>query len=226
MNLILAGCEYAGKTTLAAEITKWATATIGAAAHFHDHFSLPSTELGAEAQDSLLALHPQAKEMFQRFMIEYHITPEFYGNDDHNLMGAFIEEAVYAPLYYGYGGENSGAPVRSPAGQRSGIARRMEARVLQRAPDVVLVLLKAEPDVIARRMRETPHPHQVVQEQDIGHVLDRFEEEVAASLIQKRISLDTSTATVAETLQQFVAAYEPYQSNADRLRIAEHQSQQ
>ena len=48
--------------------------------------------------------------MFQRFMIEYHISPNFYTKPDHNLMAPFIEEAVYAPLYYGYGGEQSGRP--------------------------------------------------------------------------------------------------------------------
>ena len=43
-----------------------------------------------------------------------------------------------------------------------------------------------------------------VQEEDIPLVLERFEEEVAASLIQKRIILDTSHASVDETFAEFV----------------------
>ena len=225
MYLLMTGCEYAGKTTQAAQIMAWAERTIGATAHFHDHHTIPSTELTPEAQESLLGLHPQAKEMFQRFMIEYHISPNFYTKPDHNLMAPFIEEAVYAPLYYGYGGEQSGAPVRSPAGQRSEMARKMERRILDLAPDVVLVLLKASPATIRQRMRENPHPHQVVREQDVEYVLRRFEEEVAASLVQKRIVLDTTAATVAETLDQFVAVYEPFLTNEDLLRMRQRQAQ-
>lgn len=225
MKLLLTGCEYAGKTTLAAQIMAWAEQTIGATAHFHDHHTIPSTELSPEAQESLLALHPQAKEMFQRFMIEYHVRSAPYSRPDHNLMAPFIEEAVYAPLYYGYGGENSAAPARSPAGQRSEMARRMEQRILDVAPDVVLVLLKASPAVIRRRMREHPHPHPVVREQDVEYVLQRFEDEVAASLVQKRIVLDTSSATVEETLAEFVAANEPFLTNADLLRMRQDKAE-
>ena len=47
----------------------------------------------------------------------------------------------------------------------------------------------------------------------------RFEEEFEASLIQKRVILDTSTATVKETLYEFVEAYQPFYSNADLLRL-------
>ena len=42
--------------------------------------------------------------MFQRYVIEYHLGTSFYEYPDHGLVGFHIEEAVYAPLYYGYGG--------------------------------------------------------------------------------------------------------------------------
>ena len=48
--------------------------------------------------------------MLQRYTIEYHLSDGFYSNLDHNLMGFVIEEAVYAALYYAYGGKGSGAP--------------------------------------------------------------------------------------------------------------------
>ena len=40
MKLILVGCEYAGKTTLANEIVKWIDKTLGGARGFHDHFTI------------------------------------------------------------------------------------------------------------------------------------------------------------------------------------------
>jgi thymidylate kinase len=104
------------------------------------------------------------------------------------------------------------------------MARRIEERMLQRAPGTVLVLFKASPEVIAKRMKENPHTHQIVQEKDIEYVLQRFEEEFEASLIQKRIVLDTTSSTVAETLAEFVEKYEPYHTNADLLRIRQHQA--
>ena len=95
--------------------------------------------------------------------------------------------------------------------------------MLRMAPGTVLVLFKAEPAAIARRMRETPHPHQIVQEADIEHVLARFEEEFAASLITRRIVLDTTVASVEETLSEFIEKYEPFHTAADRQRSGERQ---
>ena len=44
------------------------------------------------------------------------------------------------------------------------MARRFEQQMLELAPDTVLVLFKADAEVIARRMREAPHTHQIVRE--------------------------------------------------------------
>ncbi len=222
MNVILVGCEYAGKTTLALRIDQWAAVKWGYNRHFHDHFSIPSGELSHEAQESYKAAHPEVKEMFQRFMIEYHASDEFYDEPDHNLMGFVTEEEVYAPLYYGYGGKDSQAPERAPEGQRSSYARHVEGRVMQRAPHSVLVLVKASPDVIRRRMKEDPHRRQIVREKDIEHVLGRFEEAYESSLIRTKFALDTSTATEDETLAEFVRQYEPHISEADRQRMLVH----
>jgi len=224
MNLIFVGCEYAGKSTIAEEVIKWAEQTLGGTSHFHDHMSVPSSELSSEAQESLLTVHPQILEMLQRYMIYYHLRNHFYSNPDHNLMGMVIEEAVYAPLYYGYGGKNSGAPYRSPEGQRTEMARQIEETMLEQAPESVLVLFKASPEVIKKRMVNTPHTHQLVQDTDVEHVLERFEEEFHASLIQRRFVLDTTTATVAETLAEFGTKYEPFHTQIDRERMRQHQA--
>ena len=222
MNLAFVGCEYAGKSTLAAEVLKWAEKSLGGTSHFHDHFSVPSSELSPEAQESALAVHPQFLEMFQRYSLTYHLGDGFYSHGDHNLMGFVIEEAVYAPLYYGYGGPDSLAPGRSPEGQRTEMARRFEGEMLAKAPGTVLVLLKAAPEVIRRRMKEAPHTHPIVREPDVERVLSRFEEEFEASRIRRRIVLDTSTAAVEQTLAEFLGAHEPFMSREDRQRMEKH----
>ena len=226
MNIYLVGCEYAGKTTLAGEIMEWAERTMGGTRHFHDHMTIPSSELLPEARASYQAVHPQVKEMLQRYMLSYHISPEMYrGHADANLMGHAIEEAVYAPLYYGYGGKDTQASFRSGPGQRTEMARRMEETILFRAPNTLLILLKAAPEVIRQRMREQPTAaadapmRGVVQEADIEYVLQRFEEEFEWSLIGNKMVLDTSTATVAETMAEFLAKFSPYLTENDKKRM-------
>jgi hypothetical protein len=54
MNIYLTGTEYTGKTTLAGEIMKWAERTMDGTTHFHDHFTMPSSELSPEAAESLV----------------------------------------------------------------------------------------------------------------------------------------------------------------------------
>ena len=56
------------------------------------------------------------------------------------------------------------------------------------------------------------------------YVLERFEEEFTASLIQRRFVLDTTAATEEETLAEFVANYEPFHTSADRERMRRHQA--
>ena len=36
---------------------------MGFSSHFHDHFTIPSTELGEEAGASYMTCHPQLKEI-------------------------------------------------------------------------------------------------------------------------------------------------------------------
>ena len=240
MKVIMVGCEFAGKTTLANEIVEWSETNLGGSSHFHDHFTIPSTELTGKAAEEYRLANPQIKEMFQRFMILYHISDDFYSNADHNLMGLHIEEAVYAPLYYGYGGENSGAPSRSPAGQRTEMARYTEKQILERVPEVVLVLMKASPAVIKKRMKENIYPdietlktqqksklfgeptRGVVLEKDVELVLKRFDEEFEASLINNKFALDTTNSDVTETLEEFVTKMQPFFTESDRKRMRDH----
>ena len=129
----MSGCEYAGTTTLGLAISGWVENTLGADFGFHDHFKIPHvshppgdskeendkayadwsagkgpdpTRMGltTDEQELFLALTPNLQEMFQRYHLDYHLQPSFYAAPHHNVIGMHVEEAVYAPLYYGYGG--------------------------------------------------------------------------------------------------------------------------
>jgi hypothetical protein len=222
MKLILAGCEYSGTTTLANGIYEWAKQALGANIRIiHDHWKIPYTSghaptdeihfLTAEEEQQVLALSPKLKEMTQRHSLVYH-TPYEPTETDMLLIGYVFDEAVYAPLYYGYGGPGS-------PGDRSMYARHLEHRLLKVAPETVLVHVQATPEAIAQRMRENPHRHAVLHERDIAYVLERFREEVWKSLIPNRITLDTSAVTVQETLTAFIDRIEVFLTLHDRLRM-------
>ena len=220
MRLILMGSEYAGKTTLGKEIATWWMARTGALhAGFHDHFVVPHlVHVGeqTEAEETQITeLTPSLLEKFQRYNIEYHLGAGFIGDPDHWLIDWFYADAVYAPLYYGYGG-------RGEYSDRQMVTRWWEADVKSAMPDVILVLIKALPDTIKQRMRDNPHPKGVLKEQDVELVSQRFEEEFNDSHIHRKFELDTTNATVEETLQEFVRQIEPLLTDSDRLRIITH----
>ena len=215
MKLILVGCEYSGTTTLADAISGWARDSMGAGVTIHDHFKFPHVlhdELTDGEMEQLLALPTDVRAPLQWHMMAYHVMPGRLREDDYVLVGLHVDEAVYAPLYKGYG-----SPWHQPS--VAPIARYTETHIMNEAPDIVMALVKASPEVIARRMQEAPHRYSLLRSNDIEHVLQRFEEERAGSVIRKKqITVDTSDATVEESLASFVAQYEPYMAAVDKQR--------
>ena len=217
MRLIIIGCEYAGKTTLAEGITRWVAQTMGVTQDWHDHFVMPFDEGKGRAIEQG-DMRPTLLEAHMRYMIDYH-SGGFSANTDHWLIDWYYGDAVYAPLYYGYGG-------RGEYADRRAMARSYDAKVKQMAPDTVLVLMKASAEVIRRRMRENPRSRNPFKAQDVELVLERFEEEYGNSLIQRRFTLNTTDASAAEVLDEFLAKMEPHLTSTDRLRIMSHQKLQ
>ena len=235
MRLILIGCEYAGKTTLAVEISAWMRRVPGISlVRWHNHFVVPrldqhlmvgrdedaevpgkplEEEWGAEEFDQILAMSPALLEQFQRHMIWRHLCPDMFRDPDYLLIDWYYADAVYAPLYYGYGEPGSFADRR----QR---ARAWDAEVMRQAPDTVLVLVRAAADLIRQRQRRQPHPRGLLAEPDVELVLDRFQEEFDSSLIARRFVLDTTRASIAETLQEFLSQIPPHLSPTDQQRAA------
>jgi hypothetical protein len=223
MRLILAGCAYSGTSTLAHALDDWLETVMGTRFPLiHDHYKVPYTsghpdDTTPEEQAQILALSPKIKEMVQRHSIYYHIQPASFDVPDWLVIGLHIEDSVYGPMYFGYGGD--GQPH-----DRKVVSRQVERSLLRFAPDVVLVHVKAPAEVIARRMRERPKHHSPVKEKDIPRVLQAFEEAVARSTVTRRISVDTSAGPVQATVADFARKIEKFLTDTDRLRILTHRA--
>ena len=151
-------------------------------------------------------------------MMNYHFHSAFYSDPDHNLVGFHLEEAVYAPLYYGYGS-------RGEYGDRAALARSFDEEVMQHAPDTVLVLLRARPEVIARSACASSRTSgRWCRKRTSSTCCSALEEEYRDSLIRKKFALDTSDATVEQTLAEFAGEIKQHLSETDRLRLLAHQN--
>jgi hypothetical protein len=224
MNLILIGCEYSGTSTLAVAINEWAVKHLGGRMAHHDHWKMPHssghppaetiTNLTEEEQQQVLGMTPKLKELFSRYTLYYHTVSsrQGLGGPGGMLVGYYFEELVYGPMYFAYGGD--GEP-----GDRRLEAQNVERRILQFLPNTVLVLLKASPRVIRARMKEAPHHNPLMRDKDVERVQRRFEEEYNRSALRHKITLDTSAATVGETLAEFFKKVEPFLTESDRLRM-------
>jgi hypothetical protein len=202
MRLIVIGTEYAGKTTLIDALMEWGD-SIGIHHHLDDHFSIPDRQfLSPDDQRAMLGMPPVIKERFQRFQIYYHI--HVLQNHADCLLGGFhIEEAIYGPRYY------------YPKNPWPPYARTIEAEL---PADTILLLLKASPEAIRRRMREAPHPDQVVPAEDVEAVSAEFEKEWRQSWLKEKLQIDTTELTPAGLLEEFQRRIGPFLDTRDLVR--------
>jgi hypothetical protein len=223
MKVILVGCEYAGKTTLADRISEWMVEMFGpepwGPPHYgwHDHYQMPNVthhDMTGDEMRQVMALSPRMKEVYQRYNIAYH-TPTEPTDGDFLMIGFHIDDAVYGPLYFGYGGEGEYADRRI-------LSDDIESAIMKYQPDTVLVLLKANPDVIKERMKSNAHKHQVIKNEDVELLLERFEEAYTNALMRRRFVIDNSDQTIEETFSEFVEKFEHHMNEADRRRILLH----
>ena len=144
--------------------------------------------------------------------MEYHVADTFYEDPHHNQIGFHINEAVYAPRYYGYGGAGEYA-------DRSWYARRVDADIMHKAPDSVLIHVKASADTIKARLKENPHPFGLVKEDDVEGVLADFAQHFEWSWLRHKFEIDTTDATPEESLTEFVEKIQPHLIETDRQKI-------
>ena len=233
MDLILIGCEWAGKRTLGNEIAKWWAEQTGnehhpppTGIHFHDHYTVPHVvHIGGhehhqdQSEEDILKLNPGLLEHFQRYQIEYHFQRSFISAGDHWNIDWYYADAVYAPHYWGYGRPGEYADRRET---------RMvwDRDVMDLMPDSVLVLVKTTPDVIRQRMAQGDslypqrHTNTMFKAEDAEYILGRFQEEFDNSLIRQRFAIDTTNPTPQGSLQEFVTKIDSYLTPSDRARMS------
>ena len=220
MRLVLAGCEYVGTTTVAHAIDDWMAEKMGSRfSLIHDHWKIPHTsghpdDSTPEEQAWLLQATPKFKEMHMRHSLYYHVQANSFRRDDHMMIGAHIDEAVYAPKYFDYGGPDDDHDRRM-------VMHQVENTILRFTSSSVVVHITAGTDVIRQRMRDDTHENQVINEGDIDTVKDLFKELVGWSLLGTKITLDNS-GSIEDTIAEFQRKIEPYLTDSDRSRILAH----
>ena len=158
MRLLLIGCEYTEKQTLAVRISQWMIRTMGVPyVRWHDHFVVPRLDghmivrgtdeapvpgkddaylNTADDEAQILTLRPGVLEQLQRHMIWRHLHPDMYRDNDVLSINHYYADAVYAPIYHGYGQPGSFS-------DRLQRAREWDMELLDLAPDTVLVHMEA-----------------------------------------------------------------------------------
>lgn len=223
MRVILVGCEYVGTTKLAHAIDDWLDANMGVRfSLIHDHWKIPHTsghpsDATSEEQAWLLAATPKYKEMHQRHSLYYHVQAGTFSHDDGMVIGGAIEDGVYGPMYFGYGGPDHRL-------NRETVQHQWENTILHFTNETVLVHVTADTGVIAQRLHDDPHENMVISEGDIDKVKKRFAELVEWSVLGQKIEVDNS-GVIEDTLAEFVSKMEPYLTDLDRSRMKEHTSE-
>ena len=96
------------------------------------------------------------------------------------LCGFHIEEMIYGPKYYypelGIDEAGKARHTREYEVEEGGIPK-----------DTILVHMTARPDVILRRMEEAPHPHTLIQREDVPELLDAFKREFDQSWMANKL---------------------------------------
>ena len=177
----------------------------------YDHLGYHAA-LSEEWADDVRALKPWLLEQLQRIMVWRHMHHTVIEEDasDSIQVGLHYAEAVYAPLYYGYGRDSFSDRLRR--------ARQWDRALLEFAPETVLVLLRASPEAIRERMRASPRPDGVPREDDIEKVIDLFEEQYASTELKQKLAIRTSGVSVAESVAEFADRVEPFLTDEDRRR--------
>ena len=204
MRPIFVGIEYAGKTTLIKQLEQYYHRR-GLSTHNDDHFTIPDKHLSPESSKLMVGFPADVKERMQRMQIHYHI--EIIKKFEYPMVaGWHIEEAIYSK-FYGDDPEHPYYPTYIYDFQRLYESAVIEAHL----PDVVLIHVTASDEEIRRRMKADPHEFQVIREEDIGTIKERFDEEVAKSLFthqHRKIDLDTTGKTPQQSLDELLLATE------------------
>ena len=132
------------------------------------------------------------------------------------VIGAAIEDGVYGPMFFGYGGPDHRL-------DRETVQHEWESTIMEKSEEITLVHVTADSDVIKQRMKDDPHENMVISEGDIERVKSRFAELVDWSTIKNKIVVDNS-GSIDDTMADFVAKIQPFLTENDRSRMKERSS--
>ena len=68
-------------------------------------------------------------------------------------------------------------------------------------------------------MKDNPHLNGALQDADVEHVLERYEQEFADSLLTRKTRLDTTSSTIQESTGEIIEKITALMTEVDRQRI-------
>ena len=181
MLILLVGCEYSGTSTISKSLRIELKDSFGSEFEIHDHWKLPNIAcypkyskqyvLNETDKSHISKLTPKLKEMLQRQSLVYHL-PAAKVAIDKIYVGYHLDDTVYGPIYFDYGG-----PKEPQGGPRTRYARYIEKEIIKSYPDTILIHLTSNRDTILKRMENQPHKDQLICRADIDLILEQYHSE-------------------------------------------------
>ena len=156
MLILLVGCEYSGTSTISKSLRIELKDSFGSEFEIHDHWKLPNIEcypryskqyvLNKTDKSHISKLTPKLKEMLQRQSLVYHLPAPKVAIDK-IYVGYHLDDTVYGPIYFDYGG-----PKEPQGGPRTRYARYIEKEIIKSYPNTILIHLTSNKDTVLERM--------------------------------------------------------------------------
>ena len=203
MRLILVGCEYVGKTTLADALQAWGLER-GRNFHMDDHFTIPDAQhVNEEEQEAMLALPgcgqgtlPALSGPLPRAPVAS-LRRHYPGRFSHR--GGHLRPTLLLP--------GPGDDLRTPG--RAGVPARCH-------PGAAHGASRGDP---RPHGQAAPHRHSVVPPADVEAVQQQFETAYGASWVPRKVRLDTSELRPEQILDRFLEVVRPRLNGRDLLLL-------
>jgi len=223
MLIILVGSEYSGTSTISKILRLELKDNFGSEFEIHDHWKLPNIEcypkyskqytLNETDKSHISKLTPKLKEMLQRQSLVYHLPAPKVAIDK-IYVGYHLDDTVYGPIYFDYGG-----PKEPQGGPRTRYARYIEKEIIKSYPDTILIHLTSNRDTILKRMENQPHKDQLICRDDIDLILEQFQSEFDKSLLQNKLTINTTDQSIKQTTSIVLEGILNYGTSEDSARL-------
>ena len=223
MLILLVGCEYSGTSTISKSLRIELKDSFGSEFEIHDHWKLPNIAcypkyskqyvLNETDKSHISKLTPKLKEMLQRQSLVYHLPAPKVAIDK-IYVGYHLDDTVYGPIYFDYGG-----PKEPQGGPRTRYARYIEKEIIKSYPNTILIHLTSNKDTILERMENQPHENQIIRRDDIDLIIEQFQSEFDKSLLQNKFTINTKNQTIKQTTSAVLEGILKYGTSEDSARL-------